>query len=704
MLVFCTSCTEQEFGKDSDGDGLSDAQEERFGTDPHNPDSNGDGLMDSKDPSPWAEAHAKLSLKILSNVSGLDSVVVKFVVSLQNKASLPLAQRKLAVHSDLGTPSAVTEISPGVYTFSLTSWEEGSAQVSASFSPTYPGASLISQQLQVALRFKPKPVEPDPPEVLHLAPPGINTGQYHDAGGMDGTLYVMAVDEQSLDWGDMALQGFADAFVQIDLPDGERIVQKTNSQGWIKISDPRLTGPVTVTLGARGYRYATFYRVDARYLSFAMNKRDGLANEPQQSGSISGTVLGFNGEGGLEPFSKANSNIFNTVNVAIVQIATRNYPLSSMNTASILVPPSSLTPIQDFLAIPPNLIIANLNQPHESKFALPQIKPGRYIVFALAGEASRVFEATKNPYQLKFVAKALGLQEIEVEAGQVSQAEILLDIDLKNGTQGAINLGSLPEDPKTGHPLPNALVLPLINTGKGFIFLDVNSSYNLGNFVNPVRVIFPSAQHPRLKQLGLKADPYIVGLAGREPVAGFDLPGISTMIRTLQAAPKIMTFDDPEGWSSLPQFVTPAPPTGSELDAVGATLVDGKLKWKFGEEADLSILRINYMTPPTHNAILNASIGSSRAHLLWEFYVPAPDTEMQIPRLDPSAPDYPVLVNYEPSAEGAHFVYDEHSFELEVNAYRMGPNPFDYTSNFMLTDVNLNAESVSQDSYLFRVP
>jgi hypothetical protein len=40
--------------KDGDGDGLSDAVEERLTTDPHNPDTDGDGLGDSKDMNPLA--------------------------------------------------------------------------------------------------------------------------------------------------------------------------------------------------------------------------------------------------------------------------------------------------------------------------------------------------------------------------------------------------------------------------------------------------------------------------------------------------------------------------------------------------------------------------------------------------------------------------------------------------------------------------
>ncbi len=705
------ACVERDAGLDSDGDGLSDRQELLFGTNPHNPDSNGDGIIDSLDPSPWEDAGAQLSVKIVENSASLRQVKVNFIVVLQSKGGQPLAKRQLQLETSLGDLGVVEEINPGVYGFELVSEVEGNARVSVSYQPLFPKASLLSRQINVELRLakkEPDPLDPDPldpvTEKVKLAKPGINPAQYKDAGRMDGVLYVMAIDENSLDWGDVDLAGFAGAFVQVDLASGERILAKTNEKGWVKIEDPRLNSQVNVTVGAQGYRYVSLMHVDARYISLVLAKRDALSDDTQESGNITGTVLGFNGEGGLEPFSKANSNIFDTVNVAIVQLAVRNYPLSAMNTASILVPPSSLTPIQEFLAIPPNLVIANMSKPEESRFALPQIKPGKYIIFALAGEASRVFEATKSPYQLKFVPRALGLEEIEVEAGQITNTSILLDIDLRAGAQDELNISSLPIDPVTQKALPNALLLPIIDTGKGFIFFDVNSAYNLENFSNPLRVHYPDFSHPSFAKFGLKTEPLVVGLAGRDPVKGYDLPGISTVIHNKTVQQKsVIGFDDPRTWMPLPEFVLPKPPSSDALDAVGNKLQDRRLAWRVDPSCSMTILRINYMTPPSYNAILDTSIGASRAHLLWELYVPSPHNEVRIPELDKSAPDYPVLVNYEPTKAGSRLKYDKNTLELEINAYRMGPKAFDYSSNFMLSDVNLNAQSVSQDSYLFRI-
>ena len=126
------------------------------------------------------------------------------------------------------------------------------------------------------------------------------------------------------------------------------------------------------------------------------------------------------------------------------------------------------------------------------------------------------------------------------------------------------------------------------------------------------------------------------------------------------------------------------------------------MQWSVPEQADLTIIRLNYMTPPIHNLILDSDIGASRAHLLWEIYVPSPNRSLEIPRLSPEAPDYPVLVNYEPTSPDAVYQYDEKTIEFELNAYVMGPSPFDYNRNFMATDLNLNAAMVSQDSWLFR--
>ena len=319
--------------------------------------------------------------------------------------------------------------------------------------------------------------------------------------------------------------------------------------------------------------------------------------------------------------------------------------------------------------------------------------------------------ASQNPYELKFEPMALGVKDVEVRAGEVIDIDLPLLVDLRPDTDKArLHFGQLPIDPRTGTPLPMGLVLPMIRTGKGYIFLDVNSSWNLPNFSNPISLIFPRGVDEVLASYGLSVDPMVVGLAARPARAGFDLPGISTRVSHVlfedgasKTSPTVY-MNDGGGWPELPGFIKPKPPQSDALDAVGESLFpDRQIAWKMRSDADMTILRLNYMTPPIHNKILNSDIGASQAHLLWEIYVPAPHREVVLPRLHERAPDYPVLVNYEPTTKDDAYQYDEKTIELEINAYYMGPKVFDYRRNFCFEDVNVNAQGVSQDSYLISV-
>lgn len=161
-----------------------------------------------------------------------------------------------------------------------------------------------------------------------------------------------------------------------------------------------------------------------------------------------------------------------------------------------------------------------------------------------------------------------------------------------------------------------------------------------------------------------------------------------------------------EQWLALPQGVVPQPSEDKDkvFDAVGGTLQGGEIDWHVSQEADLTILRFNYLVPPVHNRLLNCDIGASRPHLLWEVFVPMPRQRIALPALTSSAPDYPVLRNPEPTGPGATYQYGARTIELEINVYRMGPRSFDYRRNFLWEDVNMNASAVSQDSYLIHVP
>ncbi|MBQ9396365.1 MAG: hypothetical protein IJU23_12755 [Proteobacteria bacterium] len=734
LFILVAGCTSESAGTDSDGDGLSDYQESLFCTDPNNPDTDGDTIPDAQDPSPCEAPRIYISSRITSTEATETSASAVLMISLKTARDLWVSDVDIDVSSTFGTISPIQKKADGLFTCELSSTESGTAIVTIqTVTDGQPdGRAIESMQIELAL----KPVDPpdnpkdppdnpkDPPDnppdnppetctdilcedCVILEEPGANPGRYADAGMVNGDLWVMAIDGTCLDWDD-DLKPYKDAFVQVDFKDGSHLTARTNEAGWVHITDSRLNGTVDVTVGAEGARYVTWMNTSSRVISAPIHQRDiTQAEAAQKGGELTGIVRGFWGETGLEAFPKENSNVFGTINMAIVQVAIRNMPLSSMNTGAILLPPDSKSQTAEYFEIPPNLVLANYSNPDISKYRLNTLKPGKYIVFALAGAGGNIMIASQNPYELHFTPMAMGIAEVEVKAGQTVYADIPLTIDLRKDDNDIIDLhfGQLPEDPKTGKPLPMGLLLPLFNTGKGYIFNDVNSAYNFDDFQNPMKVIYPKAIHDTLASYGLKMQPMAVGLAARKAISGFDQPGISTLILHPERQPdgslSTVYMNDNRKWPQLPTFKTPNPPSDSALDAVGGKLNPSrKIAWNSPEDADMTVIRFNYMTPPIHNKILNSDIGSSQAHLLWEIFVPSPDTEFVLPKLDLSAPDYPVLVNYAPTSGTEAYQYGPHTVELEISSYYMGPKSFNYHSNFLLDDINMNAWGVSQDSYL----
>ena len=208
--------------------------------------------------------------------------------------------------------------------------------------------------------------------------PGLNPGKYKNAGPMNGELTVMAIDGRTLDWSEDTMSPYASAYVQIDFDNGESIHGYTNTSGLRHFTDERLKLPANITVGAPGARYITWMHADARYISAGIHSRDITAAEADTKGSeITGTVRGFWGETGLASFPRENSNVFKTINIAIVQVATRNYPLSSMNTGAILLPPDGTSSAASYFDIPPNLVLANYSHPELSRFKLEHLIPGK---------------------------------------------------------------------------------------------------------------------------------------------------------------------------------------------------------------------------------------------------------------------------------------------------------------------------------------
>lgn len=727
-IAMASSCTAEVRGLDSDGDGLSDEQERMFCTDPHTPDTDGDTIPDALDPSPCDKPKINVVPTVVSTVSTETQATATVQIAVRDANGRWIDDDTLEVRTTFGELTPLTKIGTGIFEISLSSSNDGAAEVT--FSLMHANVSetiLVELKLKKETSIEPNPDNPDPekpdPEKPTPSPessscadfvlttPGVNPGIYANSGKMDGKLIVAAVDGQSLNWSDSALRAKPGAYVQVDLGDGSVLHGTTDDNGCVAFEDERLKGEVTVTIGAQKARYVTMTHIDARVIVFPLISRDIAQKDAKTEGAkVTGTVRGFWGETGLPTLPPQNTNVFGTINIAIVQAAIRNMPLSSMNTGSILRPPNGESVTAELFDIPPNLVLSNKRDPSLSRFSLDKLEPGKYLIFALAGAGGNILAASQNPYELKFKPMALGIKEIEVRAGETVDIDLPLQIDLRTNTDDArLHFGQLPTDPKTGQALPMGLVLPMIRTGKGYIFLDVNSEWNLPNFSNPVSLIFPRAVDEVLTSLGLSVDPMVVGLAARRAVSGFDLPGISTRVshivfdKSSTATPAVYMNDGAQ-WPSLPKFVTPEPPQSEALDAVGGNLYPSrKIAWDMKSDADLTILRLNYMTPPIHNKILNSDIGASQAHLLWEIYVPSPYREVVLPSLSEQAPDYPVLVNYEPTTKDAAYQYDETTIELEINAYYMGPKHFDYERDFCFEDVNIHSLSVSQDSYLISV-
>ena len=141
-----------------------------------------------------------------------------------------------------------------------------------------------------------------------------------------------------------------------------------------------------------------------------------LPRDADLVGSIVGEVKGFLGEGGLPRWPAGTilgqlSDEESEVPVAIVQLAVRDVPLSSMSMGSVL------ESIQDpVMPIPTNMAICELTDDEddscEATFELSNIPAGQYLLFALGGTASYVLAAVENPYSLVFKPMALAISRV----------------------------------------------------------------------------------------------------------------------------------------------------------------------------------------------------------------------------------------------------------------------------------------------------
>ena len=698
LALALAGCAQDTVGRDSDGDGLTDAQERWLGTDPNDPDTDDDGRPDGEDPEPLdLEPHLVLTRGDVPDSEGPRSVALHVRLTDWRDRPISGAAAELRAASELGELDPFVESAAGRYEATLTTTASGLAVVRVD----YTDADDRSATDSVTVVFP----GAEPP------PPGVNTGEYTGAGPLDGRLTVFTVDARTTEWNDKQRQPFPEAFVQVVA--GERVFEQSSGEkGYVTFgseADP-LLGPVIVTVGADRMAWRTFYDLDAAVLSVPLKRLDPVDGvDDADTGSITGAIIGFHGEQtSCDPealgirFDEANNSPFADINAAVVQVGLRNVPLSSISAGTVLEPPS---PESLFSIWPANLALVNVSE----HYSLEGLWPDDYLVFALGGVATNVKDAAYDPYLLQFDPIALAISRVTVEAGQVTQQDLELCVPLAGREPVTVDLAkaAMPADPRTGASLPNALMLPVMDTGKGFVFVDVKGDVPE---VQTVGIRFPDPEDPVIQGLGLVLDPLLTGLAGRPAVSGADPPGISTVIRHAWA-PEHIDYDVASVWPALPVGIDPPPPEDPDaaLDVVGGELEGGRLAWDVYGDApppDLFVLRINYMTPAPASIIPDAeNFGGPRSHLLWELYVPGDRREVVLPELPA---DVRLLVNPAPTEpdDPGNQSYAADVLELEVNVYYIEKDgkPLTYNADFELTDVNLHALGVSQDSYLFRVP
>lgn len=701
-------------GPDSDKDGLSDRQERLFGTDPHNPDSDGDGLLDGKDPEPLGKGPS-LTLTRGRIFRLGDRRCVDLKARLLDGNLDPLQGKEVIFESDFGLLDPVVESEPGIYTTRLcVETSSVVAHVVATYDDPHDMYLMVSAKITIAFT-----VEGELPE------PGINTGQYKDSGPIDGLLRVFALDADVIGSSPAPFEG---AQVVVSAK-GKTLVGFTSPDGFVEFEDKDLKGPVDVTVGAEGYRFITYLGVNAQNIAVPMVRLDPVkGKDDSRIGTIEGKVIGFFGEAeayGIEAFPNRGS-IFGCddeteIPLAIVQVALRNVPLSSISMGNILEGTAGSDSLLSI--VPSNMVVPYEDDEETWRFRLEGLPEGQYLLFALGGTSRCLPQSMENPYHLWFAPRAMAIERVQVRGGEVTTQDLLFRIDLRPlpGKTVDVYLGSFPPDWKTGKPLPNGLVFGVVDTGgEGYLFVAVDATCQWDGFQNPVRIRFPDPDSGPMKELGLTPNFLAVGLAGRESVLGADPPGITTAVMPEVKASEIVDFSVPEAWIEVPRILHPEPPkeVGLPLDTLSKEPFTGEVVWKAVEwprQPDFYVLRINYMTSAPRNRFIEkpgdprkGSVGGPESHCLWEIFVPKDRTSLTLPSFPQEAPVRPVLRNPVPNEddEEAPQHYGPKTLELELNAYILGARgkAFDYNRDFAYLDVNVHALGVSQDTVLVEVP
>ncbi len=370
------------------------------------------------------------------------------------------------------------------------------------------------------------------------------------------------------------------------------------------------------------------------------------------------------------------------------------------------------------LPLPSNLLVDGLYE----EYAIDNLRPGRYLVYVLAGRAKHLLDAIDDTYQLSFRPRAMAIAELEVAANEQRNHDFVLDIDLRHvGRAIDVVIASCGIDPRTMLPLPNRLILPMVETSKGLIFTDVDTSFNIDPELKKTRqrVFFDDAIFARR---GLSSRTSVLSISGRKTVHGFDLPGISMIVNADFAHLFDEVGSDSEKTPSegqteasvvvkpnavsltLPKLNSPAVAlAGSALDTTGGVLSrGGEVAWTKPTGSDLMVLHFNYLTAPPQVKVFNAHIGGSTSHVLWEVYVSAEHQRWQLPVLLDSAPNYPVLYNPDPNlgSKLSNYHYGPKTIEIELQAVETRKRDFEQLN---LIDLNSQTLRVSQDAFVVTV-
>ena len=719
-------------GKDSDGDGLTDRQEQAFHTDPNKVDTDGDGIPDGSDPEPDSRPRLTLTASpVFRDESNRQCAEV--VAHLKNSLGAPLANRTVEFAWEGSSLQPVDARSDGTYVVRPCTTERVQAQVQATY--TDPSDPILTATDKVSLSFA------DP------IVPGVNTTPHVGAGPMKDLLRVYALSNATAG----TPKPFEGATVAVRGPFGDWWPSKvTGPEGYVDYVAGQdvveLAGPADITVGADGYRFTTYLGVDAAYVAVLMTRLDPvLPRDAARVGSIRGTISGFLGETGLAryPGGRVLDQVFPPAGnanpelpLALVQLSIKDVPLSSMSMGSVLEPPPALDVAGGgVLPIPANMAVCEMSDQADATCANPpsfefqNIPEGQYLLFALGGTAAHVADALADPYKLVFKPRSMAITRIQVQGGLPTVIQSLpMDIDLLSDLAPAldIDVGSPPKDWQTGAAFPNVLVMPVIDTGgEGFIWVTVDGSYNRDKFTNPVHVRFPSNDDPAIQRLGITLKPMGVALAGRATYFGGDPPGISTPVFPLAQPGVPVDFMKPASWLEAPHITVPRPVAPRKpLDAVSDDAFTGTIEWlpvTDPKTPDLYVLRVNYLTAAPLNSLVTnddtggkGTLGGPRSHCLWEFFVPAHLTSgstsmrLDLPVLPDDAKARPVLANPDPTAsdDPSPERFGPKTIELELSAYRLGAGgkTFDYSDDFAYADVNVQCAVVSQDSFAVQAP